>query len=70
MNNPVETDETSLSVPMIEAQNIQKWYGSFHVLKGVSLTVQRGEVVVIMGPIVTGKQRAIVTGKQIGRAHV
>ena len=45
----------SMTEPMIVAQNLHKWYGSFHVLKGVSLTVQRGEVVVIMGPSGSGK---------------
>jgi len=45
----------SMTKPMIVAQNLHKWYGSFHVLKGVSLTVQRGEVVVIMGPSGSGK---------------
>ncbi|OIP72302.1 MAG: amino acid ABC transporter ATP-binding protein [Oscillatoriales cyanobacterium CG2_30_44_21] len=44
-----------MSEPMIFAENVHKWYGNFHVLKGVSLTVNRGEVVVIMGPSGSGK---------------
>ncbi|NBO32696.1 MAG: amino acid ABC transporter ATP-binding protein, partial [Cyanobacteria bacterium WB6_1B_304] len=36
---------------MIRAEHVEKWYdNNFHVLKGVSLSVNRGEVVVIMGP--------------------
>lgn len=47
--------------PMIVAQDVQKWYGQFHVLKGVSLTVRQGEVVVIMGPSGSGKSTFIRT---------
>ncbi|MBF2063540.1 MAG: amino acid ABC transporter ATP-binding protein [Calothrix sp. C42_A2020_038] len=47
--------------PIIIAQDVQKWYGKFHVLKGVSLTVNRGEVVVIMGPSGSGKSTFIRT---------
>jgi general L-amino acid transport system ATP-binding protein len=47
--------------PIIIAQDIQKWYEKFHVLKGVSLTVNRGEVVVIMGPSGSGKSTFIRT---------
>ncbi len=47
--------------PMIIAQDVQKWYGQFHALKGVSLTVQLGEVVVIMGPSGSGKSTFIRT---------
>ena len=46
---------SSINEPMIVAQNVHKWYGNFHVLKGVSLSVNRGEVVVIMGPSGSGK---------------
>ena len=50
------------SNPIIVAQNVEKWYdNNFHVLKGVSLTVQRQEVVVVMGPSGSGKSTFIRT---------
>ena len=45
--------------PMIEMRNVQKWYGEFHVLKDVSLQVQRGERVVVCGPSGSGKSTMI-----------
>lgn len=41
--------------PMVEAVNIQKSFHQTQVLRGVSLTVQRGEVVVVIGPSGSGK---------------
>ena len=47
--------------PIIIAEDVHKWYGKFHVLQGVSLSVERGEVVVLMGPSGSGKSTFIRT---------
>jgi polar amino acid transport system ATP-binding protein len=41
--------------PIIHVENIHKHFGSVHALKGVSLDVAKGEVVVIIGPSGSGK---------------
>ncbi len=46
---------------IIVANNVNKWYGEFHALKNVSLTVKRREVVVIIGPSGSGKSTFIRT---------
>jgi len=46
---------------IIVASNVNKWYGEFHALKNVSLTVKRREVVVVIGPSGSGKSTFIRT---------
>ena len=46
---------TQTETPIIELRNENKHYGKLHVLKDVSLSVGRGEVVVIIGPSGSGK---------------
>ena len=47
------------TAPMIEMRHVNKWYGDFQVLKDISLTVGKGERVVICGPSGSGKSTAI-----------
>ena len=42
-------------VPMIELRHVEKHYGDLHVLQDISLSVRKGEVVVIIGPSGSGK---------------
>jgi general L-amino acid transport system ATP-binding protein len=44
---------------MIEITGLNKWFGSFHVLKDIDLTVRRGERIVVCGPSGSGKSTLI-----------
>jgi general L-amino acid transport system ATP-binding protein len=44
---------------MIEMTDVHKWYGEFHVLKDINLTVNKGERIVICGPSGSGKSTMI-----------
>jgi general L-amino acid transport system ATP-binding protein len=44
---------------MISMENVNKWYGTFHVLRDINLTVHKGERIVICGPSGSGKSTLI-----------
>src|SRR4051812_8808402 len=41
--------------PLVRLSGVNKWFGDLHVLQDVDLTIDRGEVVVIIGPSGSGK---------------
>jgi general L-amino acid transport system ATP-binding protein len=52
---------------MIVAEDVKKWFGRFQALKGITATVRRGEVVVIIGPSGSGKSTFIRTINRLER---
>jgi general L-amino acid transport system ATP-binding protein len=44
---------------MIEFSDVHKWYGDFHVLRGINLTIRKQERIVICGPSGSGKSTLI-----------
>lgn len=44
-NQPIPGDKM-----MITLENVNKWYGQFHVLKDINLHVRPGERIVLCGP--------------------
>ncbi len=54
-------DSNESNGPIIVCRDVHKWYGNFHALCGVSMEVQKGEVIVIFGPSGSGKSTFIRT---------
>ena len=53
--------ESTSNEPIIICRDVHKWYGEFHVLRGISMEVSVGEVIVICGPSGSGKSTFIRT---------
>ena len=56
--NATET-QTAAGRPVIEIDGLNKWYGTFHVLRDINLSVNEGERIVICGPSGSGKSTLI-----------
>lgn len=52
---------TQQAETIITVQDVHKWYGDFHALRGINMEVKRREVVVIFGPSGSGKSTFIRT---------
>jgi general L-amino acid transport system ATP-binding protein len=48
-----------IAEPMIEIEDMHKWFGDFHVLRGIDLTILKKERIVICGPSGSGKSTLI-----------
>ena len=71
----VEVSGVASAEPALEIAGLQAWYGESHILHGVDLTVNRGEVVTLLGRNGAGRTttlRAIMglTGRRTGSIRV
>ncbi len=59
MSTAAQGRKPDTSDVMIELSGVNKWYGEFHVLRDINLSVHRGERIVICGPSGSGKSTLI-----------
>ena len=59
MSTPQPASSIADGRPAIEIRGLNKWFGDFHVLKSIDLSVARGERIVVCGPSGSGKSTLI-----------
>jgi general L-amino acid transport system ATP-binding protein len=57
----VMSEQSGDGEPIIQCYDVHKWFGSFEALRGISMEVKKGEVIVIFGPSGSGKSTFIRT---------
>ena len=53
----METENNASNI--IEISDLNKWYGDFHALKNINMSVKEGEIIVVCGPSGSGKSTLI-----------
>ena len=56
-------------MPLLELENVHTYYGRIHALKGISLTVEEGEIVTLIGANGAGKSTTLRTISGLTRAR-
>jgi general L-amino acid transport system ATP-binding protein len=59
MNTREKKQRQTANEPLIVMNDVNKWFGEFHVLKDINLSVAKGEKLVICGPSGSGKSTLI-----------
>ena len=59
MTAPASAQTAPDDTPAIRIERMNKWFGQFHVLKDINLTVRKGERIVVCGPSGSGKSTLI-----------
>ena len=55
----MKKEDVSSEDTVIEIVNMHKWYGDFHVLSNINITVKKKEIIVVCGPSGSGKSTLI-----------
>ena len=59
----MEEPGASTQEEIIRYIDVHKWFDDFHVLKGITTTIHKGEVVVVFGPSGSGKSTCDMNSK-------
>ena len=58
---PAVAESREIGEPIIITEGVEKWFGDFQALKGITTTIREREVVVVLGPSGSGKSTFIRT---------